>query len=418
MFRLFRTAVTEPTARIASPAAASNEAPVERIEAPAAPAPGPSLDLLEQQARVSAAASEAGVSIGWITHDSAQVAEQARLIAAASEEVAASTSEIAARSAGSADTAERARAGIAECALDMRQARERMQVIEGCTAEIGDRLDGFAVAARRIEEMASAIAAISAQTNLLALNATIEAARAGEAGRGFAVVAGEVKALSAQTAKATEEIRARLASLQGELAAMQGSVDQSRGAVSAGSDVIARANARVEAESASVAAAASEMRALAEIMDQQIQATGEISTNITRIAAGTDKSRGEIADAIGSLLRLEAASRELLSGDDTVAVRLARLPADCAAWRRRLAAVLVGLEGASDAATTCEGQSAPLPGPVQGHLDAARAKAAAMVAGVRASDWEAAANAFRDFEARLQDAVTAANSGAASGLAA
>ena len=142
MFRLFRTAVTEPTARIASPAAASNEAPVERIEAPAAPAPGPSLDLLEQQARVSAAASEAGVSIGWITHDSAQVAEQARLIAAASEEVAASTSEIAARSAGSADTAERARAGIAECALDMRQARERMQVIEGCTAEIGDRLDG------------------------------------------------------------------------------------------------------------------------------------------------------------------------------------------------------------------------------------------------------------------------------------
>ena len=69
-------------------------------------------------------------------------------------------------------------------------------------------------AADEIGNVVQLIASVARQTNLLALNATIEAARAGAAGRGFVVVANEVKALSVQTQRATEEIAAKIEQLQ------------------------------------------------------------------------------------------------------------------------------------------------------------------------------------------------------------
>ncbi|MDP2621662.1 MAG: methyl-accepting chemotaxis protein [Hyphomicrobiales bacterium] len=78
----------------------------------------------------------------------------------------------------------------------------------------GSRVAELRRAADEIGDVVQLIAAVARQTNLLALNATIEAARAGAAGRGFVVVANEVKALSVQTQKATDEIAAKIAFLQ------------------------------------------------------------------------------------------------------------------------------------------------------------------------------------------------------------
>ena len=402
-FRKARTTAHEAAAPTPDPVA-----PPAVATSPEPPKPAFDTERLRRQASIAADASEAGTAIGWITHDAAQIADQARTIAAASEEVAVSTAEIAARSQAAAATAERARAGIGECVEDIGQAGSRMGAIETHAGRIGGCLSAFERAASQIEEMASAIAGISAQTNLLALNATIEAARAGEAGRGFAVVAGEVKALSGQTAKATEEIRARLDALRGELAAMREAVAETREAVAAGAGAMQRANLRVEGESRAVAEAASEMRALADVMDQQRQATGEISSSVERIAAGTAKARGEIADAITRLVGLETTSRALLScegADDPLRARLARLPADLAAWKRGIAAILVGLSPAEAAAGTCPGHDAAaeaaMDRELRATLDGAERDARLMIERVRAADWDVATTAFRNFDAAI-----------------
>ena len=88
---------------------------------------------------------------------------------------------------------------------------------------------------REIGNVIKLITSIAEQTNLLALNATIEAARAGDAGKGFAVVASEVKDLAQETARATEDIGARVAAIQNDTG---GAVD----VINRISEVIAKIN--------------------------------------------------------------------------------------------------------------------------------------------------------------------------------
>jgi methyl-accepting chemotaxis protein len=140
--------------------------------------------------------------------------------------------------------------------------------------------------AGKVGTIVDLIGGIAKQTNLLALNATIEAARAGEVGQGFAVVAGEVKTLAAQTAKATDEIAAQVADMQG--------------AASDAAESLIRIGAMIDE-------VASSSHDLASSIEEQAQSGKIINHNVKGAAddlATIDVRVSDVAAAAGSVERL------------------------------------------------------------------------------------------------------------------
>ena len=95
----------------------------------------------------------------------------------------------------------------------MEMMKKQSEDIEAVGIDVGKAMDELKARAEEVSGITKVIFEISGQTNLLALNASIESARAGEAGRGFAVVADQIRELSEQTKKSTEQIEKIVAQL-------------------------------------------------------------------------------------------------------------------------------------------------------------------------------------------------------------
>ena len=185
----------------------------------------------------------------------AESAGKVQIVAASTEELDTTISEITQNTGNACD--------ITTQAVD--QARNASRQV----AELGH-------AATEIGKVINAITDISDQVNLLALNATIEAARAGEAGKGFAVVANEIKELARKTAEATDEIRKKVEDIQHTTDGTINQIETITGVVNNVNDIVS---------------------AIARSVEEQSVTTGSIAENVQQAARGIGNANQNVSDS-------------------------------------------------------------------------------------------------------------------------
>lgn len=303
---------------------------------------------LDDMVGVSIQTSETSVVSAHLLSELRSASDQVQSISSASEELDSSVREIGRASqeisAQTRSSQNAAAAGANAVALARQRMTETATAVAGSVSRV-EKLNEFS---GNITKIAENIKRISAQTNLLALNATIEAARAGEAGRGFAVVAGEVKNLSGQAANATREIDNLVKNLKAELQEISAAMRGIREVTSSGQNAITEADDRmadIQEKSAEACQATDE---IATILQQQVEATGEITRTMSQIHRRTQQSVGQIDQIVEATGAIEKRVGQHLARLASLnipgkVVKLAK--SDHIIWKRRLASMLCGKEG-------------------------------------------------------------------------
>ncbi len=257
------------------------------------------------------------------TNESAALRATASATSASARGMLGKTSEVAAAAEQSATAMREAAQTAAGLIRAIEDARSEVEVAANVATRAGNQADeavkvsqALSSHVEAIESILGLIRDIAGQTNLLALNATIEAARAGDAGRGFAVVAQEVKSLASQTARATDDITAKISAITAatrQTVDSNASISKTVEEVEASADRIRQAM-ELQAQTVTMITAA---------VDETALAADSMSSTIAAIRADTENVAKDIDDVEQGFGRVSKQIEEFSDATSSFVNRLA-----------------------------------------------------------------------------------------------
>jgi len=286
-----------------------------------------------------------------LQQEAANISDAIDSVATATEEMAASASEI---SQGANATANRANESYEKTEsgnLAIASMMGDMDSLENALTSMFNEVQKFAGFTEEINNLTGIVRDIANQTNLLALNAAIEAARAGEAGRGFAVVADEVKQLASKTEKATVEIETVTNTMHTIMDEVGSSMTASKDSLGTSLDSLETVAIALGEVTAVVNDVTAQVQTISTSANEQQSVSAEMASKLNEITLAVQHENQQVTDIA---LHTRALSSSIVSqfshlaeiGHDQTLLHTAK--ADHINWKIRLISMAMGIETIPD----------------------------------------------------------------------